>query len=147
MSSRDETHILLVEDNRHDAELTVRALNKHNLANHLVHVKDGAEALDWLFGRGAYVGRDINCYPKVILLDLKLPKMGGLEVLKAIRVDERYYQIPVVVLTSSKEEQDIVRSYSYAVNSYIIKPVDYEEFTSTVADVGYYWSMLNTVPR
>jgi CheY-like chemotaxis protein len=143
----NEAQILLVEDNRHDAELTIRALNKHNLANHIVHVKDGAEALDWLFGKGSYTNRDITCHPKVILLDLKLPKVGGLEVLSAIRVDEQCHQIPVVVLTSSKEEQDILRSYSYGVNSYIIKPVDFEKFSSTVADVGYYWSALNTVPR
>ncbi len=138
--------ILLVEDNPRDAELTMRALKKHSLANHLVHVRDGHEALEWLFATGQYADRDINASPKVILLDLKLPKVDGVEVLKAIRADERTRLIPVVVLTSSREEQDIVNSYRLGVNSYIVKPVEFEKFSEAVADAGHYWILVNQKP-
>lgn len=147
MSHAGETQILLVEDNPRDAELTVRALRKRNLANDLVHVKDGQEALDWLFGTGVYLGRDTNHHPKVVLLDLKLPKVDGLEVLRAMRAHERTRPIPVVVLTSSRIEQDVVASYALGVNSYIVKPVDFEKFSSAVAEAGHYWLLLNHKPE
>lgn len=139
--------ILLVEDNPQDAEITIRALRKRNLSNHLVHVKDGQAALDWLFGTGVYAGRDVNQQPKIIMLDIKLPKVDGLDVLRAIRADERTLRVPVVMLTSSREEQDIVRSYKLGVNSYIVKPVDFESFSRAVAEVGYYWLFLNEEPK
>lgn len=139
--------VLLVEDNPRDAELTIRALKKRNLANHLIHVKDGQEAVDWLFGTGAYVGRDTNHYPKVILLDLKLPKLDGIEVLRVIRADPRTRRIPVVVLTSSREEQDVIRTYDLGVNSYIVKPVDFENFSAAVAEAGHYWLLVNHEPK
>ena len=147
MENPISVEILLVEDNPRDAELTLRALNKHNLINHIVHAKDGQEALDWLFGTGAYAGRDPSHHPKVILLDLKLPKVDGLEVLQAIRADERTRRIPVVVLTSSREEQDVVRSYDLGVNSYVVKPVDFEKFSAAVAEAGHYWLLLNHQPE
>ncbi len=143
METPDDIEILLVEDNPRDAELTIRALRKRNLANHLVHVKDGQEALDWLFCTGVYADRDINQRPKMILLDLKLPKVDGMEVLRAIRADERTRFTPVVVLTSSKEEQDVVNSYALGVNSYIVKPVDFEKFSVAVAEAGHYWLLVN----
>jgi len=146
MPHSSETHILLVEDNPRDAELAIRALRKRNLANHLVHVQDGQEALDWLFGTGAYLGRGTTHHPKVVLLDLKLPKVDGLEVLRAMRADERTRPIPVVVLTSSRVDQDVVTSYSLGVNSYIVKPVDFEKFSSAVAEAGHYWLLLNHKP-
>lgn len=147
MSSDNGVEILLVEDNPRDAEIALRALRKHNLANHVVHLKDGEEALDWLFGSGQYAGRDPNHHPKVVLLDLKLPKVDGLEVLRAIRADERTRRVPVVVLTSSREEEDVIRSYDYGVNSYIVKPVDFEKFSAAVAEAGHYWLLINQEPR
>ena len=143
----NEVEILLVEDNPNDAELAMRALKKHNLANSIIWVKDGAEALDFIFARGAYSDRNINNIPKVILLDLRLPKVDGLEVLRAVKSDERTKPIPVVVLTSSREEKDIVESYNLGVNSYITKPVDFEAFVKTVSDLGMYWLLLNKPPR
>ena len=139
--------ILLVEDNPRDAEIALRALKKNNLANQLVHVKDGQEAIDWLFGTGNYEGRDTNQRPKVVLLDLKLPKVDGIEVLRVMRSDPRTKRIPVVVLTSSREEQDIVRTYDLGVNSYIVKPVDFENFSAAVGEAGHYWLMINQEPR
>lgn len=147
MTETNEVEILLVEDNPNDAELAMRALKKHNLANSIIWVKDGAEALDFVFARGAYKGRDINCIPKLILLDLKLPKVNGLEVLKTVKSDERTKLIPVVVMTSSKEERDISDSYKLGVNSYITKPVDFEAFVNTVKELGMYWLLLNKPPR
>jgi len=141
-----DVEILLVEDNPHEAQLTIRSLKKHNLANHLHHVDDGAEALDFIFGREKYAGQPIAHTLKIILLDLKLPKVDGLEVLKAIKSDERTRAIPVVVLTSSKEEQDIVASYKLGVNSYIVKPVQFESFAKAVADLGMYWMFHNQPP-
>ena len=143
---RNEVEILLVEDNPDDAELTLRALGKHNLANRVHVVKDGVEALEFVFATGAYAQRTIEDYPKMILLDLKLPKVDGLEVLRRIRSDERTKPIPVVVLTSSQEEKDIVESYRIGVNSYIVKPVDFEKFTDSVLELGLYWLLLNKPP-
>jgi len=144
VSTEREVEILLVEDNPDDAELAMRALRRHNLANNVVHVKDGAEALDFVFGRGSYEGR--NDKPKVILLDLKLPKVGGLEVLKQVKENEATKCIPVVILTSSKEEQDLINGYKLGVNSYIVKPVDFEGFADAVKDLGMYWLLLNEGP-
>lgn len=138
--------ILLVEDNPTDAELAMRALKKNNLANNLVWVKDGAEALDFLFCRGTHAGRDTKCVPRVILLDLRLPKVDGLEVLRAVKSDERTKHIPVVVLTSSKEDRDITESYQLGVNSFISKPVAFEAFAKTVAELGMYWLLINHPP-
>lgn len=144
---KHDVEILLVEDNPADAELAVRALKKNNLANKLVIVTDGEEALDFIFARGKYGERKVKNGPKVILLDLKLPKVDGLEVLKAIRSDARTQVIPVVVLTSSKEEKDIIESYRLGVNSYIVKPVDFDKFLSTVKELGFYWLLLNQSPE
>jgi CheY-like chemotaxis protein len=138
--------IILVEDNPHDAELVLRALKKHGLANKVQLLQDGAEALDFIFASGAYAGRNLNYRPKLILLDLKLPKVDGLEILRRIKGDERTRSIPVVVMTSSQEEKDIVESYSLGVNSYIVKPVDFDKFVQSVADLGLYWLLLNKVP-
>jgi CheY-like chemotaxis protein len=142
-----EVEILLVEDNTADAELTLRALKKHHLANRVVHVRDGEEALDFIFSRGAYSSRSAGRGPKVILLDLKLPKVDGLEVLRVLKSDPRTQIIPVVVLTSSKEENDIIASYRLGVNSYIVKPVDFDKFIAAVKDIGLYWLLLNQTPQ
>jgi CheY-like chemotaxis protein len=142
-----EVEILLVEDNPTDAELTIRALKKNNLANKLVWVKDGAEALDFLFATGAYTGRNVTCPLKVVLLDLRLPKVDGMEVLRKIKGDERTRAIPVVVLTSSKEDRDVAESYKLGVNSFISKPVGFEEFAKTVSDLGLYWLLVNRPPN
>lgn len=131
--------VLLVEDNLLDAELTLRALKNSRLANEIVHVQDGEEALNWLFCRGEYADRDASLKPKVILMDLKLPKVNGIEALRAIRSDERTKRLPVVMLTSSKEEQDIIQSYELGVNSYIVKPVEFENFSKAVVEAGHYW--------
>ncbi len=138
--------ILLVEDNKHDAELAMIALEDHNLANNLIWLKDGKQALDFIFGRGEYKKRDISLQPKVILLDLKMPKVDGIEVLRAIRGDKRTKNIPVVILTSSNEEKDIMNSYDLSVNSYIVKPVEFDSFAECVKDIGYYWALVNHVP-
>jgi len=138
--------ILLVEDSPSDAELAMRSLKKNNLANNVVHVADGEEALDFVFASGKYAERKIEDVPKVVLLDLKLPKVDGLEVLKVMKEDERTKSIPVVVLTSSREEHDLVTSYSLGVNSYIIKPVDFEKFSAAIRDLGLYWLVLNQPP-
>lgn len=147
MVTANEIEILLVEDNPDDVELTLRALRKHNLANNVQVVRDGAEALEFIFGTGAYAGRDINHKPRVIFLDLKLPKVDGLEVLRKVKADERTKTIPVVVLTSSHEERDVVESYKLGVNSYITKPVDFDKFVLTVKELGFYWLLLNKPPR
>ena len=147
MTTANEIEILLVEDNANDAELTLRALRKRHLANKVIHVKDGAEALDFIFCTGQYAGRDINQHPKVVLLDLKLPKVDGLEVLRAIKSDERTKTIPVVVMTSSREQRDIVDSYELGVNSYIVKPVEFDNFSAAVVELGYYWVLLNQLPE
>ncbi len=141
-----EVEILLVEDNPTDAELAIRALKKANLANNLVWVKDGAEALEFLFATGAYSGRNVACPPKVVLLDLRLPKVDGMEVLRRVKDDERTRAIPVVVLTSSKEDRDVAESYKLGVNSYISKPVEFDEFAKTVSELGLYWLLVNRPP-
>jgi len=146
LSDFDKVEIILVEDNPHDAELTLRALKKRGLANNVQVLQDGAEALDFVFCAGQYSGRKICALPKLILLDLKLPKVDGLEVLRRIKSDERTRAIPVVVLTSSQEEQDIVESYKLGVNSYIVKPVDFDKFFDAVSDLGLYWLLLNKAP-
>lgn len=138
--------ILLVEDNPSDVELTLHALKENNLTNRIEVVRDGAEALEFIFCTGAYVNRRIENSLKIILLDLKLPKVDGLEVLRRIKSDPRTRTIPVVVLTSSREERDIVESYQLGVNSYIVKPVDFEQFTEAVRHLGLYWLLLNQPP-
>lgn len=135
--------VLLVEDNLLDAELTLRALKSSRVANDVVHVKDGEEALNWLFCEGEYADRDASLKPKVILLDLKLPKIDGIETLRAIRSDARTKCLPVVMLTSSKEERDIIHSYELGVNSYIVKPVEFENFSRAVVEAGHYWLLVN----
>ena len=142
----DSIEILLVEDNPNDEELTLYALKRNNISNHIRVVRDGAEALEYLFCTGPYAHREINNPPKVVLLDLKLPKVDGLEVLKKIKADARTRTIPVVMLTSSREERDIIESYQLGVNSYIVKPVDFEQFTEVVRQLGLYWMLLNQTP-
>ena len=139
--------VLIVEDNATDAELTMRELKKHNLANNLVWVKDGAEALDFLFARGRYADRSINSKPKIILLDLRLPKVDGLELLAKIKADPRTREIPVVVLTSSKEDKDIKESYKLGANSFIVKPVNFDSFSEVVTQIGLYWLLINEPPQ
>ena len=138
--------ILLVEDNADDEALTLRALNKNKIANKIVVVRDGAEALDYLFAMGVHANRDPFELPQVILLDLKLPKVDGLEVLRRLRSDPRTHMLPVVVLTSSKEEQDMLKAYSLGVNSYVRKPVDFNQFVEAIGQLGLYWLVLNEVP-
>lgn len=135
--------ILIVEDNPRDAELTVWALQKRNLANRLLVLEDGADALDYLFGRGVYADRDTNTYPKVIFLDLKLPKVSGLEVLDELKKNEETRQIPVVIVTSSAEDPDIQSAYDLGANSYVVKPVDFNAFTETMSQLGFYWLLMN----
>jgi CheY-like chemotaxis protein len=139
--------ILLVEDNPQDLELALRALRKANLANHIQVARDGAEALDFIFGEGAHAGRPVTDRPRVVMLDLKLPKVDGLEVLRRIKGDPRTSMIPVVVLTSSKEQADVVESYQLGVNSYIVKPVNFEQFAEAVRELGLYWLLLNQPPK
>jgi two-component system response regulator len=143
---RDET-ILLVEDNPDDIELTMRAFRKNNIANSVVVARDGVEALDYLFGRGAYAGRNTAETPRLILLDLKMPKMDGLHVLEHLRADERTKLTPVVILTSSKEDRDLIASYKSGANSYVRKPVDFNEFLEAVRSIGLYWLLINENPE
>jgi CheY-like chemotaxis protein len=138
--------IFLVEDNPSDVELARRALDKSHIANELVVAEDGREALDYLFGAGAHAGRDVSDLPAVVLLDLKLPLIDGLEVLRRIRGDERTRRLPVVILTSSKEEQDVAAGYDLGANSYIVKPVDFNQFAEAVRQLGLYWLVLNETP-
>ena len=146
MNSENEVEILLVEDNPHDAELALISLTKRHLANKVVHVRDGAEALEFLFCTGAYAGRNPHAHPKVVLLDLKLPKVDGLEVLRAMKSNPSTRHVPVVVMTSSQEHRDLVESYHLGVNSYIVKPVDFDNFSAAVGELGFYWLLLNKVP-
>jgi two-component system response regulator len=143
MENLKAAEILLVEDNPNDMELTLRAMSTYNLANKIYVAKDGAEALDYVFGEGAYNKRDMKDKPQVILLDLKLPKMDGLEVLRKLKSDERTKVIPIVVLTSSTEDRDVIESYELGVNSYIVKPVDFDKFINAVSQIGLYWMLLN----
>lgn len=140
MTNNNAVEILLVEDNLDDAGLTIRALKKHNLANNLLHLHDGEEALNYLFSEKT------TAIPKVILLDLKMPKVDGIEVLRKLKADERKKIIPVVVLTSSKEEKDIVESYKLGVNAYIVKPVDFDKFAKAISEIGFFWLLLNQPP-
>ena len=142
----EERIILMVEDNPDDVELTLRSLKKHNISNEVVLAHDGAEALDYLFATGAYADRDTSIMPAVILLDLKLPKVDGLEVLRRLRADERTELLPVVILTSSKEEQDMVNGYKLGANSYVRKPVDFVQFSAAIKQLGLYWLLLNEPP-
>lgn len=143
MSDNTEVEILLVEDNQDDLDMTLFALRRAKLANHIQVLRDGEAALDFIFCRGPHAGRKLANEPKVTLLDLKLPKVDGLEVLRAIKADPRTQNIPVVMLTSSREQSDIVESYKLGVNSYIVKPVDFEQFTDAVQKLGLYWLLLN----
>jgi len=139
----DTVDILLVEDNAGDAELTIRALRKSNLANNLVHVKDGAEALEFIFGTGLFAARNINVVPKLILLDIHMPKVNGIEVLEKIKSLPETAHIPIVILTSSKENPDIEKSYALGANSYIVKPVNFANFAESIKSIGFYWLLLN----
>jgi len=139
--------ILLVEDSPNDAELTLRALRQHNLANRVVVVRDGAEALDFMFGTGVHADRQGAPKPRLVLLDLKLPKVDGIEVLRRLKADEHTRRVPVVVLTSSAEERDIAMTYDLGVNSYVVKPVEFESFAQAVADLGLYWFLQNRTPH
>ncbi len=147
MNEHKPIEILLVEDNPRDLEMTMRSLEKAKLANNIQVARDGAEALAFLFGEGAHVGRKIEDGPRLILLDLKLPKVDGLEVLQRIKGDSRTMMIPVVILTSSKEQKDVVESYRLGVNSYIVKPVNFERFATAVQELGLYWLLLNQPPK
>jgi two-component system response regulator len=144
---KNNIDILLVEDNSSDAEMTILALNENNFAHKLLHLKDGAAALDFIFGEGEYAGREVENRPQVILLDLKMPKVNGIEVLNKIRADERTKTIPVVVLTSSKEDPDIKKCYEVGVNSYVVKPVEFDAFQKAISEVGLYWMLVNQPPR
>jgi len=141
-----QVEVLLVEDNPNDAELTIMALTEKNLANRLIHLKDGVEALEFIFCTGPYSDRNINDKPRVILLDINMPRINGIDVLRKIRADERTRLIPVVILTSSREDRDIFESYNLGVNSYIVKPVDFHKFCHAVAEIGFYWLLLNQPP-
>ncbi len=142
-NSNDEVEILLVEDNLSDAELAIWALSEVKLDDHLLHVKDGVEALDFLFGREAFAGRDVKKVPKVILLDIKMPRVDGIEVLRQVKANPYTKHIPVVIMTSSKEEQDIIESYELGVNSFVVKPVEFSDFAKAVSDLGLYWVIMN----
>lgn len=146
-SNLDIIDILIVEDNPHDAELTLRALRKRNLVNPVFVVEDGSEALDFIYCRGPYSGRDLAKLPRVILLDLKLPKINGLEVLRAIKSDDRTRMIPVVVVTSSQEDPDIKTAYALGANSYVVKPVDFDAFVEAMSSLGLYWLLVNQPPK
>lgn len=147
MQMFDATEVLLVEDNLNDVELTLRALKKNNFANTIRVISDGEEALDYFFATGKYSDRDINLTPKLVILDLKLPKVDGLEILRRVKSDDRTKSIPIVILTSSKEERDIVEGYKLGANSFIVKPVDFEKFIAMVKELGMYWLLLNEPPK
>jgi two-component system response regulator len=144
MSPNEPVEILIVEDNETDLELTLRALRKKNIVNHVEIVRDGAAALDFIRGSGAFAGRDMTLQPRVVLLDLKLPKVDGIDVLRALKSDAATAAIPVVVLTSSAEERDRIESYHLGANSYIVKPVEFDDFARAISEVGFYWMVLNT---
>ena len=147
MNQPNQTEILLVEDSQDDLDMTLRALRKANMANHIEVARDGVEALDFIFCEGAHTARKIENMPKLILLDLKLPKIDGMEVLRRIKGDPRTKMIPVVMLTSSKEQKDVIESYGLGTNSYIVKPVDFESFAEAVQRLGMYWLLLNQPPQ
>jgi two-component system response regulator len=137
--------VLLAEDNEHDVELTLAALAEYNLANEVIVVRDGVEALDYLFHRGKFAGHS-NGTPVVVMLDLKMPKVDGLEVLRQMRIDAELKHVPVVMLTSSREEQDLIRSYQLGANAYVVKPVDFQQFASSIKQVGFFWAIINEPP-
>jgi two-component system, response regulator len=143
MENFNAVEIFIVEDNKEDAELTLRALKKNNLANNLLIARDGAEALDFFFCRGKFTNRSFSNTPKIVLLDLKLPKISGLEVLKIVKGDDRTSNIPIVVVTSSREEPDIHEAYKLGVNSYVVKPVDFDQFLNAMSSLGLYWLLVN----
>ena len=147
MSNPSPVEILLIEDNPNDVELTLRALQKNKICNNIQVITDGAEALDYFMVKGKYSNRDITINPKLVILDLKLPKVDGLEILRMVKSDEKTKAIPIVVLTSSKEESDVVASYKLGANSFIVKPVDFDKFIATVSDLGMYWLLLNEPPQ
>jgi two-component system response regulator len=142
-----DIEILLVEDNANDAEMTIRTLKKNNLANKLLHLKDGSQALDFLFAEGNYAGREIKQTPKVILLDLKMPKVSGIEVIQKLKKDPRTMHIPIVVLTSSKEDPDIKTCYALGANGYVVKPVEFDAFHQAISHLGLYWLAVNQAPQ
>ena len=146
MDEMQQVEILLVEDSKTDAELTLRALKKNNLANNVVWVEDGAEALDFMFCTGSYAGR-ANGFPRLVLLDLKLPKIDGIEVLSRLKADQRTKMIPVVMVTSSAEDRDVIESYRLGVNSYLVKPVDFGQFIEVISQAGFYWVVINKAPH
>ena len=146
MDVNKTVEILLVEDNDNDAEMALRALKKNNISNKVTRLKDGEEALEFLFGTGEFEGRSVHNHPRVILLDLKMPKVDGLEVLKAVRSNKDTENIPIVMLTSSREERDVVEGYKLGVNSFIVKPVEFNSFMKAVKDIGIYWVILNELP-
>lgn len=146
MDVNKTVEILLVEDNDHDAEMALRALKKNKISNKITRLKDGEEALEFLFGTGGFEGRSVHNHPRVILLDLKMPKVDGLEVLKAVRSNKDTENIPIVMLTSSKEERDVVDGYKLGVNSFIVKPVEFNSFMEAVKEIGFYWVILNELP-
>lgn len=146
MNDNRTVEILLVEDSDQDAELAMRALKKKNITNNIVRLKNGEEALNFIFAKGEFSNRSIQNQPKVVLLDLKMPKVDGLEVLKEVRENDETKDLPIVILTSSKEEEDLIKSYKLGVNSFIVKPVEFESFTNAVAEIGMYWVLLNQRP-
>ena len=146
MKYQDDVDILLVEDNPRDTELTIRALNRHNITNKFIALEDGAEALDFLFCKGKYADRKFTNQPKVILLDLKLPKINGLETLKIIKSDQRMKMIPVIMVTSSRQESDMKTAYEYGANSYVVKPVDFNKFVEAMSHLVLYWILINQSP-
>jgi two-component system response regulator len=141
--NNERIDILLIEDNEHEAKLAIHNLKKHNLAHHLTHIKDGELAADFIFATGKYADRNISNKPKVILLDINLPKINGLEILRMIRTDERTRTIPVVILTSSRETSDVAKGYELGSNSYMVKPIEFEAFSSTITELGLYWTLFN----
>lgn len=147
MIDLNAVEILLVEDNASDAALTIRALKQKNLANNLFHVEDGADALEFMFGRGRYAEHDPNRRPKVILLDLKLPKVDGLEVLRALRDDKRTRMVPIIILTSSTQDPDVKAAYDLGANAFVVKPVDFESFSEAMNALGYFWLLVNAPPQ
>ncbi len=147
MQDYQAIEVLLIEDNPEDAELIMRSLRKNNLGNKIIHLQDGEEALDFIFAKGKYSDRRIEEKPKVILLDLKMPKVGGFEVLREIKADERTKNIPIVIMTSSKEERDIIEGYKMGINSYVVKPLDFEGFSKAISNLGIYWLLINQPVR
>lgn len=146
MMNNNEIEILLVEDSMDDAEMTIRALKKVNLANNLVHLRDGREALDFIFGKEKFANRELTSKPKLILLDIKMPKVDGIEVLRQVKSNEATRNIPVVIMTSSGEDKDMIESYNLGANRYVVKPVHFENFAKAISELGFYWLLINKTP-